>query len=77
MIHIIVILRVDMPALLDLGTFFIGPADCNHCNRNHKLLRDLCQSRLQVAIFTKQNVVAVAGVAVCWSYEFWLSDLMG
>ena len=48
---------------------FIGPADCNNCNRNHKLFQNLYSNCLNVTRFAKRNVVIVAVVTVCWSYE--------
>ena len=49
-------ISVGMILVGKLGVF-IGPADCNHCNRNHKLIQHLYRNCLKHTRFTKQQVI--------------------
>ena len=60
--------RLQFP--MDLGippleSISIGPADCNH------ILLNLVISNDKQNWLCKINVVTVAVVTVCWSYEVW------
>ena len=54
---------------------FIGPADCNHRNRDRVLLGESGKLRSVLVLVSKQIVVTVAVVIVCWPYEHFSTHL--
>ena len=57
--------------------YFIGLVDCNHCNCKHKLFQNLYNSSLRITRFTKQHVVTVVVVTLCWSHEQFVQNYAG
>ena len=66
--------------MLLLINVIVGPADCNHRNCNHNSAQTTCLPMLEITRFTKTkcvNVVTVAVVTICWSYESLVKSLVG